>query len=267
VDAVRISGLFVYPVKGCRGIAVAEAAVTERGLANDRRWMVVDRQGRFVSQRTHPRLALVAVETGEDHLKVCGLGAPALTVRLDKNHGRRRTVGIWDDAVEAVSEGAEAAGWFSRFLNLECDLVYMPEGTRRQVDPARSRRGDVVGFADAFPFLLLSEGSLTELNRRLSCPVPMDRFRPNIVVDGCSPHAEDGWRSVHAGGVTFRVAKPCARCVVTTVDQATGERGEEPLRTLATYRERDGKILFGQNLVHDGLGCLRLGDRCDVRPA
>ncbi len=140
----------------------------------------------------------------------------------------------------------------------------MPAATRRRVDPARARPGDLVGFADAYPFLLVSQGSLDELNRRLVTPLPMDRFRPNLVVDGCAPHAEDGWRTLVAGGVTFRVAKPCARCVVTATDQRTGARGDEPLGTLATYRLRDGKILFGQNLVHDGRGTLRVGDRCDV---
>jgi len=127
-----------------------------------------------------------------------------------------------------------------------------------------ARPGENVSFADAFPFLLLSEGSLSDLNRRLETPLPIERFRPNIVVSGCEPYAEDGWQQVRIGKVVFRVAKPCARCVITTTDQTSGERGPEPLRTLAQFRQKDGKILFGQNLVHEGRGILRVGENVEV---
>ncbi|MGE5234866.1 MAG: MOSC domain-containing protein [Acidobacteriota bacterium] len=267
MDGVTISGLFIYPVKGCRGVAVREAEVTDRGFALDRRWMVTDARGRFLSQRVHPRLALVEVEVVGDSLVAKAPGTEPLKVPLVGRAGGKREVDIWDDTVVAWSEGPAAAAWFGRVLSLECDLVRMPDTTRRQVDPARARPGDLVGFADAYPFLLLSEGSLGELNRRLASPVPIDRFRPNIVVAGCPPHAEDGWRTLAAGGVSFRMAKPCARCIVTTVDQSTGVRAEEPLRTLATYRQRGNEVLFGQNLVHDGRGVVRLGDSCRVSPA
>ena len=264
MDEVRIAGLFVYPVKGCRGLALDAAEVGARGLAGDREWMVVGSDGGFLSQRTQPRMALIEVALADGGLVVGAPGMAELAVPRAGGATSTRPVTIWRDTVEAASAGAEAAAWFSAFLGLDCDLVRMPAATRRRVDPARARPGDLVGFADAYPFLLVSQGSLDELNRRLVTPLPMDRFRPNLVVDGCAPHAEDAWRTLVAGGVTFRVAKPCARCVVTATDQRTGARGDEPLGTLATYRLRDGKILFGQNLVHDGRGTLRVGDRCDV---
>jgi uncharacterized protein YcbX len=175
-------------------------------------------------------------------------------------------VAIWKDQCVAVAAGAEADAWFTALLGTPCRLVTMPSSTVRQVDLGYAEPGDPVGFADGFPFLLISQGSLDELNRRLEHPVPMDRFRPNIVVDGCEPHAEDGWSRVTIGEISFRVVKPCARCVITTTDQQTGERGREPLRTLATYRRVGNKVLFGQNLIHDGVGAVRVGDPCVVEP-
>ena len=266
MDEVRVSGLFVYPVKGCRGLALDAARVGDRGFVHDREWMVVGPDGGFLSQRTHPRMALAEVALTDELLVVRAPGMADLVLPLGGGGAARRPVTIWRDTVEAVSAGPAAAAWFSAFLGLDCELVRMPATTHRQVEPNRARPGDLVGFADAYPFLLISQGSLDELNRRLCEPLPMDRFRPNLVVDGCAPHTEDGWRTFAVGTVTFRVAKPCARCVVTTVDQRTGERADEPLGTLATYRLRDGKLLFGQNLIHDGRGMLCLGDRCVVEP-
>lgn len=261
MEEVRLSGLFVYPVKGCRGIALDAAEVGERGLLHDREWMVVGADGTFLSQRRYPRLALVeAVLTG-DRLVLQAPGMAALRLPLDER-GAPRPVTIWRDTVTAESAGGEAAAWFAAFLSFACDLVRMPATTERCVDPFRARPGDLLAFADAFPFLLVSEASLDGLNRRLADALPMDRFRPNLVVAGCAEHAEDHWRTLRTGALTFHVAAPCARCVVTTTDQSTAVQAAEPLRTLAGYRLRDGEIHFGQNLVHDGRGVLRLGDRC-----
>jgi len=157
-----------------------------------------------------------------------------------------------------------AGEWFTRLLGVRSQLVYMPDDVVRPVDPTYGVSTDRVSFADGFPFLLISQESLDDLNRRLAVPLPMNRFRPNLVVSGCAPFAEDGWPGFAAGGVEFRVVKPCARCVITTTDQATGERGREPLRTLATYRNVGGKVMFGQNVIHRGTGSLELGNRVEL---
>ena len=162
--------------------------------------------------------------------------------------------------------GGYADRWFGRFLGSSCQLVRKPEDDVRPVDSAYARGGDQTSFADAFPLLLISEASLEDLNRRLESPVPMNRFRPNLVVRGCGPYAEDGWEEVRAGGASFRVAEPCARCAITTVDRGSGERGKEPLRTLATYRKADGEVLFGRYLIHASNGTVRVGDPVEVTP-
>lgn len=263
---IRVSGLYCYPIKSCQGVFLRFADVTDRGLSHDREWMVVDAEGGFISQRTQPALARVRVSLEGDRLLLAAPGTDGLALPLESAGSGTRTVTIWRDTVVAESAGPRAARWFEDLLGFPCELVRMPTATVRRPDPTLSRPDDRVGFADAFPFLLLSEASLTELNRRLERPLPMDRFRPNIVVDGCGAHAEDGWSSLRIGGVLFRVVKPCARCVITTTDQRTGARGPEPLRTLATYRTVGGKVLFGQNLLHEGRGTIRAGDSCEVSP-
>lgn len=259
---VRVTGLFIYPIKSCRGTSLTSAEVGPTGFVHDRQWLVVDRNNSFMTQRDWPALARVEARVTDGGLELAAETMPRLSVREPDAGDRRCRVVIWGDEVEAVDAAADAGEWFSGLLGAACRLVRMPASTLRQVDPGYAVPGDRVGFADAFPFLLISEGSLDELNRRLAEPVPMSRFRPNIVVAGCAPHDEDGWSRVRIGAVDFRVVKPCARCVITTTDQRTGERGREPLRTLASYRRVGGKILFGQNLIHDGTGTVRVGDAC-----
>lgn len=263
MGAVTLSGLNVYPVKSAAGIALTVARVDRRGLAGDRRWMVVDENRAFLSQRTHPRLALISVVPGPGRLVLSGPGMPPLAV-ASPPRGVTLPVRVWDDLCDAVSAGDRAARWFSKFLGFSCALVFLPERSHRRVAARWTAPAAEVGFADAFPFLLISEASLGDLNRRLAHPLPMSRFRPNLVVRGCLPYAEDGWRRVRIGGVLFHVVKPCGRCAITTVDQATGDRGREPLATLATYRRSDGRLLFGQNLVHEGTGVIRVGDEATV---
>lgn len=263
---ITVSGLFTYPIKSCRGITLRAAEVVARGIAHDREWMVVDSAGRFMTQRDWPSLARVVVSFMPDGLSIETDGKPRLDVTHPTPTAARRQVTIWKDSCTSRSAGPETAEWFSDLLGTDCELVWMPPEESRQVDPDFARHGDRVGFADGFPFLLISQASLDELNRRLERPVPMDRFRPNIVVDGCAPHAEDGWESMTIGDVVFTVVKPCARCVITTTDQRTGQRTPEPLRALATYRSRKGAVLFGQNLVHSGRGEIRVGDVCLIEP-
>ena len=179
---------------------------------------------------------------------------------LEREPGPTVKASVWKDECAVLDEGHEAAAWFSDYLGVGARLVRLADDDARPLGTTAAQPGDRVSFADAYPFLLISEASLDGLNRRLSLPVPMDRFRPNIVVEGCGAHAEDQWRHVRIGEVDFRVAKPCSRCVITTTNQQTGESGREPLRTLATYRLEDGEILFGQNLVHGGRGEVGVGD-------
>jgi uncharacterized protein YcbX len=259
-----LSSLYVYPIKSCGGVAVGEWEVDERGLRHDRRWMLVDETGRFMSQRRFPCMALIGVHVEHDRLVVNAPGMSSLQVPFHLPDGKPVLTSIWDDLVESLPVGEEADRWFGEFLGTRCRLVYMPHESVRPVDPDYGRAGDRVGFVDGFPFLLISEVSLADLNARLEQPLPMNRFRPNLVVAGCEPFAEDGWEVLRVGSITLRVVKPCARCAITTVDQATAARGREPLRTLATFRKHGSKVLFGQNLVHDGTGILRVGDPVEV---
>ncbi len=262
--SVTVSALVVYPLKSARGIALDAATVSARGLDGDRRWMVVDSERTFMTQRAHPRLALIGVAAVGSELLLAGPGMPDLTVARPTAATPGVTVRVWDDACDALPAGDAAARWLSQVLEVGCELVYLPDRSHRAVAPLTGVPAAEVGFADAYPFLLLSEASLEDLNRRLARPVPMDRFRPNLVVRGCGAFAEDGWRRIRIGPVVFHVVKPCRRCSTTTVDQATAERGREPLATLASYRMVGGNVTFGQNLVHEGAATIRVGEEVVV---
>lgn len=261
---ISLGGLHVYPIKSAAGIPLDFARVDERGIRLDRRWMVVDDAGMFISQREAPRLALVKVSIGPDNLTVQAPGMPPLGVPLVPENGKRTLATVWTDTVECLPAGDETDRWFGEVLGARCRLVYLPDDSVRPVDPDYGRPGDHVSLADGFPFLLISEASLQDLNERLETPVPMNRFRPNLVVRGCEPFAEDGWRRIRVGEVEFRVVKSCARCVITTVDQTTAVSGKEPLRTLATYRKSGSNVHFGQNLIPDSTGILRVGDTVEI---
>ncbi|HEY5375598.1 MAG TPA: MOSC N-terminal beta barrel domain-containing protein [Polyangiaceae bacterium] len=254
----HVSALYVYPIKACRGIRVAEWAVERRGFFADRRWMIVDADGNFVTQREVSRLSLVDTSVDSDLLSVSAPGFSRLILPLTHS-AEPRTVRVWEDQVSACAH-REGSAWFSELLGAPHELVYMADTEHRPVNPARARAGDIVSFADGYPFLLISEASLEDLNARLDEPIGMERFRPNIVISGTEPFAEDGYSEVWLGPISFRGAKRCDRCVVTTIDPLTGESGREPLRTLAKYRLEDQKVWFGMNLIHDGTGVLRVGD-------
>jgi len=264
MGSLTLSALGVYPVKSAGGVALASVRVDARGLAGDRRWMVVDSKRRFLTQRTHPHLALVSVTIAGDGLVLNAPGMPALEVRTPPPAATPVRVQVWDDVCDAVTAGEEAARWVSRVLGESVELFHMHGGSHRRVQGKGGTPGFELSFADAFPFLLISEGSLADLNRRLDRPLPMDRFRPNLVVRGCEPYAEDGWSRIRIGAIDFHVVQPCIRCTTTTVDQKTGERGREPLATLATFRRVGNGVLFGQNVVHAGVGDLHLGDEVRV---
>ena len=261
---ITLTGITIYPIKSCGGIDVASAVLEPPGLRHDRRWMVVDGDGRFLTQRDVPRMALIHPALNDDHLVVHAPGMPALCVPLIVSTPHHVAVRVWSDTVIAASVGDEAAEWFSTFLGVKCSLVTMTERSVRHIPSKHASDGDMVSFADAFPLVLISEESLSDLNGRLDVPVPMRRFRPNLVVRGCRPFAEDRWRRIRIGAVVLRVVKPCARCVITTVDTATGERGKEPLRTLATFRSGGNEVFFGQNLLHTTAGTLRVGEEVAI---
>jgi uncharacterized protein len=262
---LRLTGLTIYPIKSARGIPLEESEVDKFGLRHDRRWMVVNPSGEFLSQRTHPRLALIAPEIDGETLRITAPEMPALQLPLYPKDIVKSRVAVWRDICPATWLGENAAGWFSEFLDCACSLVHMSDSVIRPADPGFAPPGTRVSFADGFPFLLISEESLADLNRRLAQPLPMNRFRPNLVVTGAHPYAEDDWHRIEVSGIPMRVVKPCGRCVVTTTDQATGERGKEPLRTLATYRKQGGEVMFGQNVLHERPGRLRIGDLVVLR--
>ncbi|MGP1382303.1 MAG: MOSC domain-containing protein [Thainema sp.] len=262
---ITLSGLYIYPIKSAAGISLSTGQVETRGLQYDRRWMLVDQAGQFMTQRQHPRMALiqVAIAAEEGRLAIAAPQMPPLSVPLQPNRKGQLSVQVWRDICGAIPLNDEINEWFSRFLNVRCQLVYMPDSSRRLVNhPLLSNQ--LVSFADGYPFLLISQASLDNLNQQLAHPVPMDRFRPNFVVDGVQAHEEDTWSQIQIGPVSFQVVKPCSRCIMTTVEQSTAVRSSEPLRTLAKYRLWDGQIWFGQNLIQNELGTVQVGETVEV---
>jgi uncharacterized protein YcbX len=261
-DAV-LSGISIYPVKSCAGIERDAVSLGPFGPEGDRRWMLVDGAGQFVTQRNLPKLALIKTSLDAGQLALT-IGHSQRVVPVPSEGASRRLVTVWGDTLEALDAGDEVADWLFEALSLPCRLVYMPDDARRQVAPLYARRGELVSFADGFPLLLISEASLADLNARLEQPVPMNRFRPNLVVTGCEAFAEDRWQRIRIGEIEFDVAKPCARCVMPSIDQATAQRDPQINRVLASYRRRDGQVYFGQNLLYPDFGELAVGDTVDV---
>ena len=248
---MRVSSLWVHPVKSCRAVGLDRVELDETGFRHDRRWMIVDPDGRFVTQRDRPELATVSVTLWGDHIALTADGHGALTLPLDPGPAApTQRVVVWDDAAAARRASPDAATWLRTTLGLDGDIVWLPLPDARPVDPAYARASDRVGFADGFPLLVATEASLDALNARLARPVPMERFRPNVVVSGAEAFAEDRWGMIRVGLVRGRVAKPCARCVMVNTDPWTGERSAEPLKTLSRFRRRESKVYFAQNVVH-----------------
>ena len=283
---MHLSGLFIYPVKGLRGFAVNAAEVDALGLVGDRRFLVVDGTGEFLTQRTLPRMAQITTEVAGGHLVLRAEGAGTISVPIHAAASPSlRTVWIWRSKdLRAEDCGREVSTWLSAFLGVACHLVRIGPEFRRPVLERRAPRpgetliegrvltSDLFNFADGFPFLIISEASLANLNDRLVStgaePVPMNRFRPNFVASGVPAFGEDEWPRVRIGDIVFRSGGPCARCIVTTTDQVTGERGTEPLSTLAAYRRDEDdstRINFGLNLTHETKsGALRIGDSIQI---
>lgn len=255
----KITSIHIYPVKSFRGIALDSARVDRRGLARDRRWMVVDDHGKFITQRVEPSMCLVSTELHHDHIALVHAEHGRCEIPIDLDDGPRREVEVWRYRGPAIAH-PESERWITSVLKRPASLVYMSDDIEREVNQERGKPGDIVSFADAYPLLLTTLASLDDLNARLSSPVTMERFRPNVVIETSTAFAEDDWKRIQLGAISFRNVKPCDRCTMTTVDPTTGIKGVEPLKTLATYRARDGAVYFGVNLVPDDLGSISVGD-------
>ncbi|MFJ4521769.1 MOSC domain-containing protein [Streptomyces sp. NPDC088810] len=264
----EVESIHVHPVKAFRGISPREAVVEPWGLAGDRRWTLIDYGGKVVTQREQPSLALAAAEPlAGGGIRLSAPGADPLTVEVPEP-AATVPMTVFGTKVEGVPADAAAHAWCSAWLGAEVRLVHMDDpATRRPVDPAYALPGETVSFADGYPLLVTTVASLEALNALIAegpnaheGPLPMNRFRPNVVVAGTEPWAEDGWTRIAIGEVVFRAPKPSGRCVVTTTDQTTAVRGREPLLTLARHRRIGGKLLFGQNLVPLSPGTIRVGD-------
>ncbi|MEL6675387.1 MAG: MOSC N-terminal beta barrel domain-containing protein [Bacteroidota bacterium] len=256
---MQLTHIYIYPIKALGGFRATSAELTDRGLKHDRRWMLVQADGTFITQRGFPKLATLAVSVAEDGLRVeqkQGLKA-ALTVPFVPTTQEVIATQVWgkDTAGLRVSDAVDA--WFSEFLGEKVHLIYMAEEHKRLV--SRPRKEDLVSFADGYPHLLIGQASLDFLNAKLDTPVGMDRFRPNLVIDAVTPHEEDDWKSFRLGAIQFFNVKVCIRCQVPNIDQETGLMQKEPNRTLAAYRNFDHSIHFGVNLLHEGEGKVEVG--------
>jgi uncharacterized protein YcbX len=260
MSSYLISGLYIYPVKSLAGIAMNEVALCPTGFVNDRRWMLVDREGRFISQREHHDLCLFLPHYSPDGFMI-RYQSDELLLPFTIDNGERIAATIWDDTVEAIVAGDSINEWFSTRMNRPVRLVYMPDESKRSIeDKYKVSNDDVVSFADGYPVLAIGEAALALLQSKVQEELPMNRFRPNLVFTGGNAHDEDTWKHFSINGLDFYGVKPCGRCVITTIDQQTGKAGMEPLKTLATYRRQEQKILFGQNIISPANGSIRIGD-------
>jgi len=277
---MKVSEINIFPVKSLRGITLNESIVENRGLQHDRRWMLTDRENVFFTQREFPKMATISMKLNGGGWVFSAEGVRDLPISPRPEVAEKRDVTVWSSVCEAEVYGQHVNDWFSDVLDTPCQLVYMPDDSTRGINPLFDKGNEIVSFADGYPLMVLGEASLEDLNSRLEGPLPMNRFRPNLVIKGSDAYAEDAWKRVRIGNTIFRSTKPCARCVMTTVDQARGEfDGKEPLRTFAAYRKAQqvipdtyeamgmGKndVLFGQNLVPENVGdVIRVGDTVDV---
>ena len=262
---LKVSQLFIYPVKSLAGIAINKALVTDRGFEYDRRWMLVDKYNLFISQRVVPEMALLKAEITDHGIKIdYQLKNSAYIIPFQPETNEFADVAIWDDTCRGQFVSNEADTWFSKMLDFPCRLVYMPDETTRTTDPRYTPEKSITSFSDAYPFLIIGQSSLDDLNSRLDEQLPMNRFRPNIVFTGGMPFEEDLMNTFTIGDITFHGVKLCARCIMTTINQDTAVKNKEPLKTLARYRFKNNKTLFGQNLVHEGSGEIAICDEIKV---
>lgn len=257
---MKVSGLYIYPIKSLQGISLQEVEVMEKGFRYDRRWMLVNEANGHVTQRTHPHLSQIHIMLTDGFIIASHSDMPDLMIPFMLDSGENIQVTIWEDTVNALEAPQNLSNWFSEIAGEPCKLVFMPEDRSRPVNPNRAINGEHVSFADAYPYLIIGQSSLDDLNARMEVDLPMHRFRPNIVVEGSKPYEEDHWKDILIGELKFHVTHPCKRCVFTTVDQETGKKGAEPLKTLATYRREGKEVIFGVNTLALESGRIKVGD-------
>lgn len=256
--------IFIYPIKSARGIAVSETEVNTSGPVQDRRWMVVDEHGVFLSQRKLPRMVLMEPRFEGSDLVVTAPGMSPLVVRRWSGEGEWIPVQIWRDHLKLPHPDQDYSDWISSFLGRPCRLVYLPDEVARRIEPPFDDPKWRVSLADGYPLLIVTEASLDLLNAKLPCPIGIERFRPNLVIAGATPHAEDCWTNLQIGSVRLAIVKPCARCSVVLVDPTTAKVGMEPLRTLARYRRMPTSVMFAQNALVVTSGQLRVGKAVEI---
>jgi uncharacterized protein YcbX len=258
---LSVSELFIYPIKSLGGIAVNSAEITDRGLKYDRRWMLVDSYNSFLTQREYPQMALLQVQLAENGINVIHkLNRDSIDIPFTTGSSVTATVQVWSDKCKAHYVSPEVDEWFSEILSINCRLVYMPDSTTRRVDSRYALNKEITNFSDGYPFLIIGQSSLDDLNNRLPEPIPINRFRPNIVFTGGHAYQEDQLKHFVINGVDFYGVKRSARCVIPTINQDTAVMGKEPLKTLSTYRVRNNNTYFGMNLLHQGSGSIHIGD-------
>ena len=251
---LTVSQLWIYPIKSLRGISLDTVQLEKRGFQYDRRWMLVDSGNQFITQRQYARMALIETELSDFGLSVRAPDMPVLIIPYPDQQVElydEIEVKCWDDQVTVQHINTAIDNWFSEFLGIDCQLVYMPDNCERVVDPNFALNNDIVSFSDGFPNLLISEASLEDLNHRVDIELSMNRFRPNIVISGGDPYVEDTLKHFRINSIDFFGVKPCSRCVITTVNPQTAEKeGREPLNTLSGYRKLNNQVFFGQNVLH-----------------
>jgi uncharacterized protein len=257
---LQVSELFIYPIKSLGGISLSSALVTDRGFQYDRRWMLIDSNNQFMTQREVAEMALLKVEVEKNELKVTHKEkGDSIAIPFEAN-GETITVQVWSDRVKGKVVDKKSDDWFSDMLSTPCRLVHMPDQTQRRVDGRYSHNKEITSFSDGYPFLVIGQSSLDDLNNRVAEKLPINRFRPNIVFTGGKPYEEDTLVHFTINDIHFYGVKLCSRCVITTINQDTIKKSKEPLRTLSKYRMKNNKIYFGQNLLHQGEGFITVGD-------
>lgn len=264
---LTVSQLFIYPVKSLGGIQVQSAQLTDRGFTYDRRWMLVDDNNRFISQREFAVMALLQTAITENGIAVTDkrnvLNSCMIPFAAETNETVK--VQVWDDECDAQIVSDELNNWFTNTLGINCKLVFMPDDSMRKVDSRYAANNEITSFSDGYPLLLIGQSSLDDLNNRLEEKLAIDRFRPNVVFTGGKPYEEDTMAAFEINGISFYGVKQCARCVVTTIEQSTAAKGKEPLKTLAAYRQLNNKIYFGQNLLYNTNGTINTGDNITIK--
>lgn len=268
---LQLSEIWIYPVKSLGGIPLQNAKVTDRGLEHDRRWLLVDDGGLFLTQREFPELALFKTAIDDSFLTITHQKQTSESLQIAFNQSsfdvkNRIEVTVWDDTIDAFEVSETASAWFTELLGFSVHLVYMPEESHRKVDNEYAVSGNEINsFSDGYPFLIIGQSSLDDLNSRLEQPIPMNRFRPNFVFTAGEAYEEESWHEIYIGEFLFFGVKPCGRCVITTIDQELGVKsGKDPLLKLSKYRKAGKNVFFGQNLLGTQLGAVSVGNEIKV---